>query len=297
MKITSNKKACIKQYFRSLTSFTLASFLLILMALQTNPSHAQGNLLITPSRVVFDGTTTSEVINLANTGNDTARYLVSFIQYKMTEDGAFVEIATPEKGQNFASDYVRYFPRNVVLGPKESQVVKVQATKMRQLKPGEYRSHLYFRSVPDQKPLGEEEILTDTTAISVKLTPVFGITIPVIIKVGESTAQVSISDLSFSTMKNRPALTITLSRSGNMSVFGNLAVKYTTPQGETNQVGFVKGVAVYTPNTLRKITIPLTFPDGIDPDGSGKIKVTYTAASDLDDTVLAETDATLGQIQ
>ena len=50
------------------------------------------------------------------------------------------------------------------------------------MSPGEYRSHLYFRAIPAEKPLGEKEVLKDTTSISIKLVPVFGITVPVIIR-------------------------------------------------------------------------------------------------------------------
>ena len=49
----------------------------------------------------------------------------------------------------------------------------------------------------NQNHLGEEDKVKDTTTISVRLTPIFGITIPVIIRVGESTAKVTLSDLAF----------------------------------------------------------------------------------------------------
>lgn len=297
MKTLTKNQLVIRQFAEISPKSVMAILALLFMTFLPYLSAAQGNLLVTPSRIVFDGTTTSEIINLANTGEDTARYIVSFIEYKMTDDGAFVQIEEPEKGQYFASDYVRYFPRNVVLGPKEAQVIKVQTNRTNQLEPGEYRSHLYFRSVPDLKPLGEEEVPDDTTAISVQLTPVFGITIPVIIKVGESTAAVKIADLSLSNKDNNPLLTVSLSRSGNMSVYGNISINYTSPDGKTSQVGLVKGVAVYTPNTLRMIAIPLTFPSDNQPDADGILQVRYSAASDLEESILAETDVKLGQIQ
>jgi hypothetical protein len=274
----------------------IAGAFILTFALQAFSVQAQGDLLIHPSRIVFDGTTTSEVINLANTGQDTARYLISFVQYKMTEDGAFEEIKTPEEGQFFASDHIRYFPRNVVLAPKESQAVKIQPVKTNQLKPGEYRSHLYFRSVPDQKPLGEDEEVTDTSSIIVRLTPVFGITIPVIIRVGESNTTSNIEDLSLSEKDNRMILTITLSRFGNMSVYGNISVEYVSPEGKVSQVGIAKGVAVYTPNVLRKIALYLNFPEDNMPNDQGTLRVVYTSASDIETTTLAESDALVGQI-
>lgn len=296
MKTKTKKQTCPGWNLWHFAVYTITGALIVTMALRPFPVRAQGDLLITPSRVVFEGATSSEVLNLANTGVDTVRYLISFIQYKMTTDGSFEEITVPETGQYFADDHIRYFPRNVVLAPKESQVVKIQLIKTKQLNPGEYRSHLYFRSVPEQKPLGEDEIITDTSTISVRLTPVFGITIPVIIRVGESTAKTAISDLSLSKANNKAILTVTLNRSGNMSVYGNISVDYISPEGKISQVGLIKGVAVYTPNTIRKISLTLNLPGDNTLDEKGKLRVVYTSASDLKMITLAELDVVLGQI-
>ena len=70
-------------------------------------AQAQGNLLVTPRRVVFDGSSRVMELNLANTGRDTARYNISFIQYRMTEEGAFEEITEPDPGQFFADNHLR----------------------------------------------------------------------------------------------------------------------------------------------------------------------------------------------
>ena len=53
---------------------------------------AQGDLLVTPVRVIFDGNKQKEEISLVNIGNDTTTYSVSFLQYNMNEDGNFVLI-------------------------------------------------------------------------------------------------------------------------------------------------------------------------------------------------------------
>ena len=67
----------------------------------------------------------------------------------------------------------------MTLGPNESQVIKIQLNKTNDLATGEYRSHLYFRAVPAEMPLGESKPAKDSS-ISIKLIPVFGISIPVI---------------------------------------------------------------------------------------------------------------------
>ncbi|MDQ6609880.1 MAG: hypothetical protein M3Y85_08675, partial [Bacteroidota bacterium] len=62
-------------------------------------TNAQGNLLVTPKRVVFEGSKRSEELNLANTGKDSATYDISFIQIRMKEDGSMENITTPDSTQ------------------------------------------------------------------------------------------------------------------------------------------------------------------------------------------------------
>jgi hypothetical protein len=236
---------------------------------------AQGNLLLMPRRVVFEGVKKYEELNLANTGNDTARYIVSFIQIRMKEDGSFEEIRQPDSGQRFADKFLRFFPRSVVLAPNEAQVVKIQLMRTNELLPGEYRSHLYFRAIPNEKPLGEKETVRDT-GISVKLIPVFGISIPIIIRVGESTTKINFSGLSLETTKDKTSiLNMTLNRTGNMSVYGDITVDYISSQGKKTRVATVKGLAVYTPMPQRRHRMELDKIPDIDYH-SGKLHLSYS---------------------
>lgn len=268
-----------------------------LSTLFTSGAFAQGNLLITPRRVVFDGTRRVMELNLANTGQDTSKYNVSIIQYRMNEDGSFEEITTPDPGQNFADKNIRFFPRTVTLGPKETQAVKMQVTNMDQLAPGEYRSHVYFRAVPKQVALGEEDLKKDTTAVSVQLVPIFGITIPVIIRVGESTTKVNFSDLKLGMVNDTTnALFMTFNRAGNFSVYGDIKVVYTSPAGKTTVVGEVSGIAVYTPNLKRNFRLDLDNKAKVNSKinyHTGSLKVTFSAQSDTHPEKYAETELKL----
>lgn len=242
---------------------------------------AQGNLLVTPRRVVFDGSSRVMELNLANTGRDTARYNISFIQYRMTEEGAFEEITEPDPGQFFADNHLRFFPRSVTLAPNEAQTVRMQVIGRERLDPGEYRSHVYFRAVPNQVALGEEDPTRDTTSVSVRLIPIFGITIPVIIRVGEPTTEVYISDLVLEKPEEgAPQLQMTFHRSGNMSVYGDLTVTHVSAEGTETIVGVVNGIAVYTPNAVRRFRMELNQLVGTDLS-SGKLLITYNAQSDV----------------
>jgi len=240
---------------------------------------AQGNLLLTPKRIVFEGTKKSEELNLVNTGKDTARYVISFVQIRMKQDGSFETITQPDSAQFFADKNLRYFPRSVTLAPNETQSVKVQISNKSALEPGEYRSHLYFRSVPLQRPLGEAELVKDTTGIVVKITPVFGFSIPVIIRVGENTAAVELSHISVQVQNDTLALAgLLLSRAGNMSVYGDISVDHTSPEGKVTRVGTVKGLAIYTPNQNRYVRIALNKQPSLNLH-QGDLHIVYTYAA------------------
>ena len=267
----------------------------IMMAVLFLPSdlHAQGNLLITPRRVVFDGSDRSFDLNLANTGKDTSTYAISIVQIRMNEDGSFENITEPDPDQRFADRYIRYFPRSVTLGPSETQVIKLQLIRSNELQEGEYRSHMYFRSVSRKKPLGTEEEIRDTTTISVRLTPVFGITIPVIIRKGTSTASVKLSDLNLEINENSEAvISFVFNRTGNMSVYGNILVEHISPQGSVTRAGVLNGVAVYTPNNVRKLRFNL-INTGIDYT-KGKLRVTYSSSSDVKPVRYDQAELVLG---
>lgn len=259
--------------------FVIIPGLLALALFSTERSTAQGNLLISPRRIVFDGDRKTQELNLANTGQDTAKYLISLVEIRMSEDGAFEEIKEPDPGQNFASKYLRYYPRSVTLAPNEAQTVKVQLTKTSEMIPGEYRSHIYFRAVRAAAPLGETAASKDS-GISVRLTPVFGITIPVIIRSGESNTQVNLSDVKFKMVGDTlPQISMAINRTGNMSAYGDVVVEYVSPSGAATEVGIARGVAIYTPNAIRRFQFNLNKNAGVSYKG-GKLHVSYLAQTE-----------------
>ena len=285
------KKNFVHYWFQH-SCFHVAVLLLLSVAFSESVL-AQGNLLITPRRVVFEGSKKTQELNLANTGVDTAKYNVSIVQYRMREDGAFEEITMPDPGQNFADKYIRFFPRTVTLGPNESQVVKMQLTRTTEMQPGEYRSHVYFRAVPKQSALGTEDLKKDTTAIGVKLIPIFGITIPVIIRVGESTMKCTLSDLKLEVIGDTlPRFQFAFNRTGNQSVYGDVLVEHLSPQGAATPVGVVRGIAVYTPNSMRRFQMDLDKKAKVD-YRSGSLKVTFSAQSDTKPEKYAEAELKL----
>jgi P pilus assembly chaperone PapD len=283
------KKSISLQYFcRSLIIVFLLQAFFSLSAL------AQGNLIVMPRRVMFEGNKRSEELNLGNTGKDTATYIISLIHIRMKDDGSFEQINQPDSGQQFADNYLRYFPRRVTLAPNESQVVKLQLIKTNELQPGEYRSHMYFRAVPKELPKGEADVAKDT-GIKINIVPVFGISIPTIIRAGESTAKVKLDSLNIQvTPDTIPHLRFALTRTGNMSVYGDISVDHIAPNGKVTQVSVVKGLAVYTPNKVRRCHFLLDKTKGVD-YRAGTLRIVYGEKSSAKQVVLAEAELSLAK--
>jgi len=249
-------------------------------------SLAQGDLLITPMRVVFDGNKQKEDINLVNLGKDTATYTISFVQRRMNEDGSFVTIDKPDSGQMFADPYLRLFPRKVTLAPGEPQAIVLQCKRKPGMLAGEYRSHLYFRSEKNYSALGTKSP-ADTTLLSVQITPIYGITIPIIIRSGIVNVAASLSDLKVEsehdTIQN---LRLTINRTGNISIYGNISIKYFPVQGKSYEIGTVNGVGVYTNINKRNILIRLNKTPGVNLK-NGKLKVQYISTDEKNPVVYA----------
>lgn len=256
---------------------------------------AQANLVVIPKRVVFEGNKRTQEINLGNGSNDSAQYTISIVEMKMKPDGSFEEVKTTDSSENYASGHLRVYPRYVNLGPSESQNVKVQLVNTKNLAPGEYRSHILIKTAPKKKPANYKKLEKMVTNLAVKLSPIFAVTIPVIIRVGAYNATLNISDVTFkmatSTDGNNrifPELSGTFVRSGKMSVYGNLSIEHINPAGQTTHVGLVKGLAIYTPNTTRSFKIELDNNLGVD-YSAGKLHLTFN--TQIEDRFVRMTDA------
>lgn len=252
----------------------------IYVVLLSTPVLAQGDLMITPTRVVFEGNKQKEELNLANMGSETATYSISFVQKNMKEDGSFENIEILDSLAFYADPYLRIFPRTVTLAPRESQSVIIQFRRKAGMQSGEYRSHLYFRSEKDYTPLGQDKAARDSTLLSVSITPIFGMSIPIIIRTGDVSVGATISNPKLeTTTENIQNLLFTINRTGNISLYGDISIQYIPQQGEPFEVGALNGVGIYTSIDYRKMNIQLTNPKGgLLP--KGKLKITYNSKND-----------------
>ena len=196
---------------------------------------------------MFDGRNAKEEINIVNTGKDTATYSISFLQYRMQEDGSFQQISSPDSGQLFADPYLRIYPRKVTLAPREAQVVSLQCRRTADMQPGEYRSHLYFRSEKNIQPLGQETAVQDPGKLKIELIPIFGISIPILIQSGNVHAIATLSSAKLETAADQSQfVTTTLTRQGNMGLYGDISIEFIPDTGTAEEVAKLSNVGVYT---------------------------------------------------
>ena len=165
---------------KSIAAMALASAPALFIA-QTAQAGV-GDLLVAPTRLVLDGGRGAEII-LNNIGDEPATYRISTEFRRMKEDGSLEDVATPDDRDKTAADMIIYAPRRVVLAPHEPQSIRIAARPPQGLPDGEYRVHLLFRAVPPATPVAKAEPGTGS-GLSFKLTPVYGVTIPVIVRLG-----------------------------------------------------------------------------------------------------------------
>jgi hypothetical protein len=263
-------------------------FTILLAVVITVGATAQSDILITPFRVVLEDGQRIEELSVANTGSDTARYTLSFVQYAMDPDGKLRQIEEPEEGMYFADRYLRIFPRSVTLAPNDAQIVRLQSRLPSDIAPGEYRSHLYFRSSGEQAAIGFEQ--ENEEGLGIQLIPVYGITIPVIVRVGSAPVAVALENAQVNAA-DMPVIELEITRDGDYSTYGDLQVIHTALDGTETLVGLVRGVAVYTPLQSRKMKIPFNKVET--PPADGSLKITYSAKKDGETIVFAETELSL----
>ena len=236
-----------------------------------SPALAAGDLLVAPTRVILDGSRGTEVV-LNNIGNTPATYRISLEIKRMTADGGLDEIAeenvTP--AERAALDMIVFSPRRVMLPPNQPQVVRVGVRLPEGTPPGEYRAHMLFRSVPDTAPASVEPKPAGE-GVSIALTPIYGITIPVIVRVGDLGADATIGEAWVSDTQDGPAFNFDLARSGNRSVYGDIEV---TRPGVPEPLLVARGIAVYPEVSARKVS--LRVPEELAAKLKGPVRIRYS---------------------
>lgn len=260
----------------------LALSLCLLLAFLLAPlKPAQANraeTMLIPTRVVIKATDRYATLVLKNTGTATGQYEISLVEMRMTEDGAITEIPEGEPAEYPASSFVHMAPRSVTVAPGASQVIRILVRRPEGQEPGEYRSHIKVRVVNENVEGATNAQAPGTIEVKANLVLV----IPLIIRTGEGTATIKLSDLRVAKDENGSHIELNLNREGNQSVMGDLKILQAG-----KEVASLDGIPVYRPTAKRLVKVPL---------GKGSASGTYTVRYQLQEaqgrTVLDEKTVT-----
>ena len=246
-----------------------------------------GDLLVAPTRVVLDGRRGTEII-LNNIGDEPATYRISVEFRRMTPEGTLVDVPAPNAEEKAAADMIVYAPRRVTLAPHQPQSIRIAARPPQGLPDGEYRVHLLFRAIPPALPVAAKDAESGANGLSFQLIPVYGVTIPVIVRLGNLEASAAISNVELEKKDGRSLISLDLTRKGGRSTFGEVRV---LKAGVKDPIALLKGVAVYTEIGSRHVAVPLD--DSFKGEVAGLVTVQYLETSRDGIEKLAETQAVL----
>lgn len=266
-----------------------AAFVAPVLAFSTPADAGIGDLLVAPTRIVLDGRKGAEII-LNNIGEEPAAYRVSVVFRRMTEEGELVDVEQPTADDEKAADMIVYQPRKVVLIPHQPQAIRIAARPPQGLPDGEYRVHMLFRAIPPATPIAAAASTEGETekGLRFQLTPVYGVTIPVIVRLGNLQATAGIANVHLESRGGKPAIGVDLSRAGQRSTFGEVRV---LKAGVKNPIALQKAVAIYTEVGKRHVSVPVD--DNYKGDISGPVTVQYVETFEDGSHVLAETQTVL----
>lgn len=245
-----------------------------------------GDLLVAPTRIVLDGRKGTEIV-LNNIGDAPATYRISVEFRRMTADGNLEEVTEPTAQEKAAADMIVYAPRRVTLAPHEPQSIRIAARPPQGLPDGEYRVHLLFRAIPPSTPVTAANE-PSAKGLKLQLIPVYGVTIPVIVRLGNLQASAGISNVALDKDAGKASISFDLSRSGARSTFGEVLV---TKPGVKDPIAIQKAVAIYTEVGKRHVTIPVA--DTYKGELTGPVTVQYIETYRDGNEKIAETQAVL----
>ena len=245
-----------------------------------------GDLLVAPTRIILDGRRGSEIV-LNNVGDEPATYRISVEFRRMTHDGQLTDVTDPTPQEKAAADMIIYAPRRVTLAPNEPQSIRIAARPPQGLPDGEYRVHLLFRAIPPAVPVVPASAETPK-GLHLQLIPIYGVTIPVIVRLGSLQATAGITNVAVEKKDGKPVVGLDLSRSGTRSTFGEVRIYKPAVK---DPIAVQKAVAIYTELNERHVQIPIvdTYKGAID----GPVTVEYFETFEDGVQKLAETQAVL----
>ena len=235
------------------------------------------NINVTPRRIVFTARKRSEAVFVFNQGATPITVDIALIDNVMLPTGEIMPVAEALKRGGAAAALAGKIasartgmivsPSRMQLAAGKGRTVRIQAPVGADGTAGEARSHLTITTVPPASSGLTAEQAAEAARrgeLSFNVQTIFGISIPVIVRSGLPTAQVSFGALTLARDTAQapargtvPVLVVLINRSGNKSVYGNLEVR--AGKGKSSEViGLARGLGVYPELDQRIVRLALS---------------------------------------
>lgn len=265
----------------------IVAVLTALASIVATPTQAAGDLLVAPTRVVIDNSGTTQVI-LNNIGAEPATYRVSLEVKRMNANGMLDDVAESSftAVDTATIGMISYSPRRITLPPNQPQIIRLAIRPDPALPDGEYRVHMLFRAIPSAKAATTQ--VQAVEGLSIALTPIYGVTIPIILRKGEVQSTTAIANPHLITSNGSNSFAFTMSRKGNGSVYGDVIV---TKPGVAEPLLVARGIAAYPEVNERLVSIPI--PSELATQLKGAVKVQLIQPATDGAGTLAEVQAVI----
>lgn len=226
------------------------------------------NITISPQRVVLENGQRVAEVMLVNRSEKKEKFRILLHNQKMLENGSLVEAEEETGNDFFAKDKLIISPRQVVLEPKGTQKIRIMSRIKNGHPDGEYRTHLLVQNIPEPVPARNDD--EEMEGLGVSIRAIFGMSVPVITRKGNLSAEVSISNPKFLSKEEGKFVEFRINRKGNKSVIGTVEVF-----SGSERLTIIKNLAVYLSIPGRIVTVQIP-PEKFDKMDKNNFLITYT---------------------
>ncbi len=213
-------------------------------------------------RVVLEGPKRAEVLTIINKSNQEKTYRLGWKTMVMGENTGVKAIKPDNVDFNVppSKDMVRFSPRRVTIPPKSSQQIRLILRAPSDMADGEYRSHLSIRQEADVEKIRAENpevfsVKPGKSKVAVSLLP--GVTLPVIVRKGDLSVDVSISEFSAVDAGKTIDVSLSMIREGGKSTYGDIDFACNLGASDAYPLRSTRGVAIYTEITRKNMKMKI----------------------------------------
>lgn len=233
-------------------------------------AQAGDRIDITPRRIIIEPRERSGEMTLLNLGAEEGTFRVAIINYRQDEKGVYTILQGPLNPVFDPEQVIRLSPRQFTLPSQGRQKIRFSIRKPADLPDGEYRFHMIATRMSDfgpPAPVGQGQKTVGVTAN-------IGTAIPVIIRHGQTQVKATLTDIEYlaANTEGKPEAKVIINRDGNISTIGTIKAYWTPSGGETQEIGIISNMNVFTDIAKRYVAIPLKAPI----EGSGSLRIVYT---------------------